>query len=306
MEKIAREKLVSKIVCVALAFILWLFVSYQENPSMTKTVRNVPIVITGEQALKEKGFSVYETNVTSVDVSVNGKRSTLARLTNRTLTAVINVSSIKEGGTHTLPATVSAAVNSNATYYVKGKDIKVVIEPIESATYKIEADILSPTDTSIILNSHELSKQKVKVLAPRSIIDDIATIKTEQFVPEKNTKEYTAKLIAYSKNGKVLEGVQFEPAEVKVSYTFHSVKTVPVVLSATNGKTFSLPSENTVRIYGSGEAFENISEIKTEEINLALFEKGSTVRVKLNIPKDIKLVDNTNEMDVFLKSDFFK
>ena len=102
--------------------------------------------------------------MTSVDVSVNGKRSTLARLTNRTLTAVINVSSIKEGGTHTLPETVSAAVNSNATYYVKGKDIKVVIEPIESATYKIEADILSPTDTSIILNSHELSKQKVKLV----------------------------------------------------------------------------------------------------------------------------------------------
>lgn len=306
MEKIAREKLVSKIVCVALAFILWLFVSYQENPSMTKTVRNVPVVISGEQALKEKGFSVYETNVTSVDVSVNGKRSTLARLNNRTLTAVINVSSIKESGTHTVPATVSAAVNSNATYYVKGKDIKVVIEPIKSATYKIEADILNPTDTSIILNSYELSKEKVKVLAPRSIIDDIATIRTEQFVPEKGTKDYTARLIAYSKNGKVLEGVQFEPAEVKVSYTFHSVKTVPVVLSATNGKTFSLPSENTVRIYGSGEAFDKISEIKTEEINLALFEKGATVRVKLNIPKDIKLVDNTNEMEVLLKSDFFK
>lgn len=306
MEKIAREKLVSKIVCIALAVILWLFVSYQENPSMTKTVRNVPIVISGEQALKEKGFSVYETNVTSVDVSVNGKRSTLARLTNRTLTAVINVSSIKESGTHTLPATVSAAVNSNATYYVKGKDIKVVIEPIESATYRIEADILNPADTSIILNSYELSKQKVKVSAPRSIIDDIATIKTEQFAPEKNTKEHTAKLIAYSKNGKALEGVQFDPAEVKVSCSFHNVKTVPVVLSATNGKTFTLPSENTVRIYGSGEALDKINEIKTEEINLALFEKGSTVRVKLNIPKDIKLVDNTNEMEVLLKSEFFK
>ena len=98
----------------------------------------------------------------------------------------------------------------------------------------------------------------------------------------------------------------YSPAEVKVSYSFHTVKTVPVVLTATNGKTFSLPSENTVRIYGSGEAFDRITQIKTEEINLALFEKGSNVRVKLNLPKDVKTADNVNEIEIVLESEFYK
>ena len=68
MEKIVRDKLAVKIVCVALAAILWLYVSYQENPTMTKTVRNVPLAISGEQALKESGFSVYSISEKSVDV----------------------------------------------------------------------------------------------------------------------------------------------------------------------------------------------------------------------------------------------
>lgn len=305
MEKIAREKLVVKIVCVALAAILWFYVSYQENPSMTKTVRNVPLAISGEQALKESGFSVYSISEKSVDVSVSAKRLSLARLSNRTLSAVINVSSIKESGTYVLPATISSAVNSNATYYVKGKDIKVVIEPIETAAYTIEADIINSTDTSVILKSHQLSTEKVTVSAPKSIMNEIASVRTEQFAPEKNSKEQTVKLVAYGKNGKILEGAECTPAEVKVSYSFHTVKTVPVVLTATNGKTFALPAENTVKIYGSGDTFDKITQIETEAVNLALFEKGSKIRIKLNLPKGIMLTDNANEVEIVLEPDFY-
>ncbi len=306
MEKIIRSKLAVKIVCVALATILWLYVSYQENPSMTKTVRNVPLAISGEQALKENGFSVYSISEKSIDVKVTAKRLSLARLSNRTMSAVINVSSIKKEGTYVLPATVSSAVNSNATYYVKGKDIKVVIEPIKTGTYTIEADITSSTDTSVILKSHELSAKKVSVSAPESVMKEIGSVRTEQITTDKNTKEQTARLIVYGKNGKILEGAECTPAEVKVTYSFHKVKTVPVVLKATSGKTFSLPSENTVKIYGSGDIFDKITQIETEEINLALYEKESKIRTKLNLPDGIMITDNSNEVEIVLEREFFK
>lgn len=306
MEKIIRGKLAVKIVCVALATILWLYVSYQENPSMTKTVRNVPLAISGEQALKESGYSVYSISEKSVDVKVTAKRLSLARVSNRTLSAVINVSSIKKEGTYVLPATISSAVNSNATYYVKGKDIKVVIEPMKTDTYTIEADIVSSTDTSVILKSHELSTEKVTVSAPESVIKEIGSVKTEQITTDKGTKEQTARLIVYGKNGKVLEGAECTPSEVKVTYSFHKVKTVPVVLRATNGKTFPLPSENTVKIYGSGDLFDKITQIETEEINLALYEKESKIRTKLNLPDGIMITDNSNEVEIVLEREFFK
>lgn len=306
MEKIAREKLVVKIICVALAAILWFYVSYQENPSMTKTVRNVPLVITGTQALKENGFSVYSISEKSVDVSVSAKRLSLARLTNRTLSAVINVSSIKEKGTYVLPAAIDSAVNSNATFYVKGKDIKVIIEPIETGKFTVEADIADSHDTSVILKSCELSAEEVTVSAPQSVMKEIGSVKTEEITPDKNKNEHSAKLLVYGKDGKILDGAECSPAEIEVSCSFHSVKTVPVVLKATNGKTFTLPSENTVKIYGSGDSFDKISQIETEELNLALFEKNSKIRIKLNLPKDVMLTDSSNEVEIVLDSEFYE
>lgn len=306
MEKIVREKLFVKIICVALAAILWFYVSYQENPSMTKTVRNVPLVITGTQALKENGFSVYSISEKSVDVSVSAKRLSLARLTNRTLSAVINVSSIKEKGTFVLPAAIDSAVNSNATFYVKGKDIKVIIEPIKTGKFIAEADIADSHDTSVILKSCELSTKKISVSAPESVMKEIGSVKTEQIIPDKNSKDQTAKLVVYGKDGKILEGAECSPAEIKVSCSFHTVKTVPVVLKATNGKTFSLPSENTVKIYGSGESFDKITQIETEELNLALFEKDSKIRIKLNLPKDVMITDNSNEIEIVLDPEFYE
>lgn len=305
MEKIARDKLAVKILCVALALILWFYVSYQENPSMSKTVKNVPLAISGEQALKENGFSVYSVSEKSVDVRVTAKRLSLARLSNKTISAGINVSSIKEKGTYVIPATINSSVNSNATFYVKGKDITVVVEPIMQDTFKLEADFVSVQDPNIVLSSYEFSEDEIEISAPESVMKEIGSVKTEQIIPEKNDNNRNVRLAVYGKNGKLLEGAECNPAEVKVTFTFHEVKTVPVVLKTTSGATYALPSDITVKVHGSSERLSKVTQIETEEINLALFEQGSKVRIKLDLPKDLTPVNNSNEVEIVLSPDFY-
>lgn len=306
MEKIAREKFVSKIVCIALALILWFYVSYQENPSMSKTVRNVPLAITGEQALKENGFSVYSVSEKSVDVKATAKRLTLARISNKTLSAVINVSSIKESGTYVIPATVSSAVSSSANYYVKGKDISVIIEPILEKDFSVEADFSSDIGSSLMLHSSSLSADKVTVTAPQSILADIASVKTETILPSLDTAQKSAKLVVYGNNGKILEGAQCSPSEVNVTYSLFEVKSVPVILKTDEGKTFSLPAQNSVKICGIGEEFDRIEQIETVPVSLKGLEANSTVRVKLEIPSGIVLQSGSDKIDVELKEKYFK
>ncbi len=306
MEKIKREKLVSKIVCVALAIVLWLFVLYQENPSTTKTVKDVPLNITGEQVLEENGFSVYSISEKSVDVSVTAKRLNLPRFSKKTLSAGVNVASIKKSGTYTLHATASATADTSASYYVKDKDIVVVIEPIEEVTYKIDADILPPADESLLLDTYELAREKITVTAPKSVIKKIASVKTEQFSPKKNSSGHTSKIIVYDKDGKVLGKVKCSPEEIKVTYSLKSIKTVPVTLSTTSGKTFTLPAEYNVKIKGNGENFEDIENISTESISISSYKKGERIKVKLKVPKDAKLVDSAAEIEIELKEEYYK
>ena len=270
MEKIIHDKRVLKILCVVLATILWFFVSYQENPSMTKTVKNVPISIVGEQALKENGLSVYSVSQQSVNVKVTSKRLSLARMTNKTLSASINVSSIKESGKHIIPATDSivsspssanSGVSSSASYYVKGADITVIVEPLMKGSFPVELSFAPSPNTSLVLRTGTVSPDNVTVKAPKSIINEIASIKTAEVVPDGKSTEQSVNLVAYAKNGKILEGIEFEPAQVKVSYSLYDTKTLPIVLKTASGDLQLLPSKYTVEVYGHGSEFDYLKQI---------------------------------------------
>lgn len=305
MEKVMQNKRFIKIICVALATLLWIYVSYQENPSMSKTVKNVPIVIVGEQALKENGFSVYSVSEKSVNVKATANRLTLARVTNKTVSASINVSSIKKAGKHVVPATVTSTVSSNASYYVKNNDITVVIEPILKNTFKIEPVITEPGNTAKRIDSYTLSNEKVTVFAPTSIMNDIGSVRTEAVETQDSSDSQTVRLVAYAKNGKILEGAEFNPAEITVSYAIADVKTVPVILKTADGNSYTLPSQYDVEVTGFGESFNNLKQIETMTVSLSGLEEGSSVSVKLNIPTYVKLKNDSDEIQIKLESKYF-
>ena len=305
MKKAKQSGLALNILCVVLAIIMWFYVAYQENPTMSKTVKNVPLAITGEQALKENGFAVYKISDTDVDVKVTGKRTILARNTKKTLSAVINVSAINKKGEYTLSPTVNG-VSASATYYVKGKDIKIIVEPIVEKSFTIKADIADGGVSSLKVRSSTLTPEKVTVSAPESIANDILEVRTEQIVPtdENTTTAKDVNLIVIGKNGKPVEWAECSPASVDVSYSFYKVKSVPVMLRTSDGKLHSLPPKNVVTIYGY-EDFDDIEYIETEIVNLAQHSSEESIKLKLKLPKNAYLMAETKEIEIELK-EFYK
>ncbi len=304
MEKIMQNKKFVKIICVTFAIILWFYVSYQENPSMTKTVKNVPITIVGEQALKENGLSVYSISEQSVDVKATAKRLSLARINNKTLNATINVSSIKKPGVHIIPASISSGVSSGS-FYAIGNDITVVVEPILTKSFGIKPDIVVASGASVKIKSTKLSVDKVYISAPKSLINEIDTVRTEKVIVGNKGGSQTVKLVAYAKNGKVMEGVEFKPSEVTVSYSLYNIKTVPIVLKTTSGESHSLPSDYLVEVYGSAEDLDLISMIETEPVNIYEHEAGSTINVPLALPENIFINKGTPDINIVLEEDFY-
>lgn len=307
MEKMMQNKKTIKIICIVLAVLLWFYVSYQENPSMTKTVRNVPVTITGEQTLNDRGLSVYSISENEVDVKATSKRLSLARINNKTLTATIDVSAIKTSGTHIIPASVGSSLSTGGSFLTKGNDIKVVIEPILKKTLEIEEVIATPTDPSVKLKTYKLSDTSVTVSAPKSIMGKVGSIRTETVMPGSTGGSQTAQLVVYSKNGKILEGVKCEPSKITVSYSLYSVKRLPIFLKTTSGKSFELPSNYNVEVYGSsGSGFDKLKQIETSPIDLSHYEVGSTVNLTLRIPDYAKLNSGSSSITVILDEQFFE
>lgn len=289
MEKITQNKLAVKIICIVLAIILWTYVSYQENPTMSKTVRNVPLAINGEQALKENGFSVYSISEKSVDVKTTAKRLSLRKLSNKTISAVINVSSIKEAGKYVIPATVSSSVVSGATYYVKGEDITVIIEPIKSEVFEITPNVSDKPDSDLLVRSVSLSKEKAKVFAPESIIREISKVTTEEIIFEEKSTQKTegVGLIALGKDGTKIEGVTFSPQTVDITHPFYDVKRVPVVVNTNSGDEYTLSETYNVKIFGFGEEFNSVEKIYSEPVADSKYNGTEEYTVTLIIPKNI-------------------
>ncbi|MBQ8391043.1 MAG: hypothetical protein IJX50_00680 [Clostridia bacterium] len=305
MEKIMQNKLALKIICTLLAVVLWIYVSYQENPTMTKTIDDVPITLSGEQALNENGLSVYSVSDNSISVIANAKRLTLARLTNKNTTGVINVSSFRKPGKYSVHVAVSSNVTSDPVFTAKGKNISVVIEPIETKTFNIDVSFEQGKAASDFkVESHNTTDKKVTVKAPESILNLVSSVKTETLSPAK--EKQTAKLIAYDKNGVVLERVECIPAETDVTFSFYSFKTVPVVLKLKGGAEHKLPESSNIRIFGEKADIDKIEQIKTKPIDISVYEANSDVEARLSLPKGISLYDSKDSIVVNLKEEYFK
>lgn len=302
MEKIKTNNLPMKIICTALAIILWVYVSYEENPSMSKTVKNVPLAITGEQALKENGFSVYSVSEKSVDVRVTAKRLSLGRITNKTLSAAVNVSSIRQSGEYVIPAAINSSVSANASYYVKGHDIKVVIEPIETKKFSINPDFADSGSSVLIVRSSELSAKSVTVSAPKSILAEVSSVTTQTITPNDPTvtAQTDVELIVLGKDGKKLDGAVCSPSSVDVSYKFYDVKTVPVHLMASGAQLNAALAQNEVTIYGYGDAFDRVTSVRTVPIDLSQYTSDTTLKVALDVPDGVHILDDINELELKL------
>ena len=304
MEKIMKNKLALKIICTLLAVVLWFYVSYQENPRMTKTINDVPITLSGEQALNENGLSVYSVSDNSISVIANAKRLTLARLTNKNTTGVINVSSFRKPGKYSVHVAVSSSVTSDPVFTAKGKNIVVVIEPIETKSFNVDVAFEQKESSDFKVKSYTASDKKVTVKAPESILKYVDCVKTETLSPAK--EKQSAKLVAYDKNGAILERVECIPVATDVTFSFYSSKTVPVVLKIKGGAKHELPESSNVRIFGEKNDLDKIEQIETKSIDISPYEAGSDIEMKLSLPDGISLYDSSDSIVVNLKEEYFK
>ena len=83
---------------ILVAIIMWAFVMTSTNPSLSKTVRNVPLTIKNQELMQKEGFAlVGKDEVSSVNVKVEGSRSDLASLSADDLVASVDLGTPSEG-----------------------------------------------------------------------------------------------------------------------------------------------------------------------------------------------------------------
>ena len=134
----SRKKLILKIISVFAAAIIWIFITYTENPQTDVTLNAVDISLSGESYLKDNGLMVTEKNsIPDASIVIRGKRRDLIGVMGN-VTASIDVSRINKPGTYNLKP--SFDIPSNAVYIAKmnTSSVTVTVENIEKRTIDVK------------------------------------------------------------------------------------------------------------------------------------------------------------------------
>lgn len=295
------------VLSILVAVIMWAFVMTSTNPSLSKTIRNVPLTIKNQEVMQKDGYAlVGKDEVASVNVKVEGSRSDLASLSAEDLVASIDLG-VPTEGIKTLNVNVDAPSGIRIES-VSPSNINLKMEKIVKKDLTVDIKISDRLKESKIINVSEQSTKKITVSGLRNYVD-----KVDKIVLNINEEEYLDGKIhdigvkAVDKDGKTVENVDLSQNDVSISFDVLQSKEVGVELNYDNlPKNMQIEeskiSPNKVIVKGEKSVVDKISAIKTREIDLSNLKNDEfEQRVELEIPQAVELNEGDYFVNVYVK-----
>lgn len=208
-----KNKILTIIFSLAIAFGLWLYVVTYEYTQIEYTFHNIEVQLLGESTLNDRGFMLASGSEHTVDLTIYGKRSDISRLRSSDITVTVSLNNIHEAGERAFSYEVSfpGDLRNGGIEIVKRTPETIKI----NISRKLEKDILVepeiqgdvPEGYVIDMEHHKLSHQTVHISGPEEWLNKIEkgkvvvdmTGRTESFSD-------AVRLVLCDKDGNPVEG----------------------------------------------------------------------------------------------------
>lgn len=293
---------------VLVAVIMWAYVMTSTNPSLSKTVRGVPLTIKNQEVMQKEGYAlVGKDEISNVNVKVEGSRSDLASLSSDDLVASVDLGVPTEG-----VKTLNIKVDGPSGIKVEStnpSNVNFKIEKIVKKDLPVEIKIPDKLKESKIINVSEQSTKKITVSGLRKNIDKvdkiILNIGKDEYL---DGKIHDIEARPIDKSGKTVANVDLSQNDVSISFDVLQSKEVEIELDYEE----SLPknmeviekkySPNKVIIKGEKSIIDKIDKIKTEKIDLTNLKNNEFEKsLELVVPEAVEINDGDNFINVYIK-----
>lgn len=297
-----------KIISLIIAIVLWLYVAQVQSPDIERTVKGVPIVFTQKNALEEKNLILLNDNEHTIDVKIKGRRQNAFNVTPENLTVVADVSDISATGEYTVPTSVVLPYANLEVISKNPSAVTVTVDDLLQKELPVSIEPIGVPKAEYITGNMMSSIEKVTIKGPKSIVSGIEKVSAAIDVSGETTDvAAVSPLKIYGSNNKEIQSPYITLSEDSPEIRCEILKTknAEIVPIFTGDLAFSYlaDSNNTksVKIAGSAEAIENITEIKTKPISSDDIDENGIASVKLNLPQGVRSVDGDTFMFRFTK-----
>lgn len=288
MDKWIKNNTASKLIALAVSILLWAIVHMDSGAPPPPTAFYETRVIEGVE-IQTYGFDDSEYALTGIDkdrvnLEVRGKKSNIALLTDE-YKVKLDLSKVKEPGTHTLPLTYSIP-SGVEMISMEPSHVTVTVEPrvSKSVTVSIGTKGVPAKDyragTPVLIDSRQ-----VTVTLPESSMAELGQVKgiVDLDGAKEKVTDKRVKLVAYDKAGAEMKDAVIEPgtvaAEVPIEPGF---VVLPLELQYTGRmpEGFVLSKVETkvkeVKLFGSKEALAGAKSYIQATIDLGKVRNSGT------------------------------
>jgi len=297
LSQIHKRKWLPKLICLFLAFIIWLYVMQINNPEHEETFYSVDVTLINTATLEgTQNLSVYSGYGNTVDVSVVGMKSVISKLSPEDIRITADVSQVTSAGSHSVPIHVElpsglslGAVSQNA--------VQVYCDEKASIPVDVRARISSFTMASRLeMGELETDYDSIVVSGPKEALDEIAyALVTLELGNVNASVTASGKLVLIDKGGAVIENpyLRMSRSEVMVQIPVYTTRTLPLTVAYKHGyftnENVSVritPAELELR--GDPEVLDKMTEIVVTTLDEKKISGDVTQMVQLDLPDGVE------------------
>lgn len=315
-----RNKIISGLLSIAIAFGLWLYVITYVSSASESTFYNIPVVFEGEALLNDRGLMLSDKEDTTITLVLSGSRSDLAKVNSSNITVKASLTGIYEPGEN-IPLTYSISypgdVPSNA-FVEESKNPETVRVSVEKLVSNKEIPVMVKYNGTAVPEGFMCDKENAQldhnvilISGPGSVADQISQAIIEVDLTEQResiSQSYRYTLCDGEGNPVDAENITVNTEEVHLDLKIRRVKEVALKVNvvygggvAENNVAVTLDND-TIRLSGGEAVLDALGdEILLGSINLADLDKSQEVPMPINLPEGVTNETGITEVTVTVR-----
>lgn len=315
-----RNKILSGLLSVAIAFGLWMYVITYVSYNDENTFYNIPVVFEGEAVLHDRGLMLSEKEDATITLVLSGSRSDLAKVNSSNITVKASLTGIYEPGEN-IPLTYSISypgdVPSNA-FVEESKNPETVRVSVEKLVSNKEIPVMVKYNGTAVPEGFMCDKENAQldhnvilISGPGSVADQISQAIIEVDLTEQResiSQNYRYTLCDGEGNPVDAESITVNTEEVHLDLKIRRVKEVALKVNvvygggvAENNVAVTLDND-TIRLSGGEAVLDALGdEILLGSINLADLDKSQDVSLPINLPEGVTNETGITEVTVTVR-----
>lgn len=301
-----KNNSVVKIISIIAAICLWAFVIGEVNPTIKKTITDVPVELTNVESLAERNLAISGEEVYSTAIVVKGSRAEVNAMEVSDIHATADLYGY-EAGENNVAIEVTLP---NGIYLdeIKNPEVTVTLEDMDTVHLPVVVGFAGEPEGNLEAAVISQVPAEVEVRGAASVVKTVTQVRAQIDVSDlSETRDvYSGIPTVWNKNGKLVKNVTISAPKVDVEAVLYHTKQVPLELKVTGtpdkkyGEAqITKPTEITVR--GTSGALSRITSIKADSVDVSDVTKNTTLKISPDLPDGVELANSSKETGVIIE-----